>query len=80
MNKNEKKMKINAEKFAYTVVSSRNVEGDMPEEIAKKQLTLYLSAYWLAEKFNSLETQSFQNMKRKEYEDLMMKLSGYKVF
>ena len=31
-----KQMKIDAEKFAYTVISSHNVEGDVMEEIAKK--------------------------------------------
>jgi hypothetical protein len=79
MDKKDKKMKINPEKFAYTVISSRNVESNSPEEIAKKQLTLYLTAYWLAEKFNQLETQSFKSMEKKEYEDLMMKLTGIKV-
>lgn len=79
MDKKDKKMKINPEKFAYTVISSRNVESNSPEEIAKKQLTLYLTVYWLAEKFNQLETQSFKSMEKKEYEDLMMKLTGIKV-
>ncbi|MED4226284.1 hypothetical protein [Neobacillus cucumis] len=79
MDKMDKKMKINPEKFAYTVILSQNVESNLPEEIVKKQLTLYLSAYWLAEKFNQMEAQSFENMERREYEDLMVKLSGYRA-
>lgn len=77
--KKDKKVKINPEKFAYKVISSQNVESNLPEEIAKKKLSLYLTAYWLAEKFNHLEAQSFKNMERKEYDDLMVKLSGIKV-
>ncbi|MBM7654973.1 hypothetical protein [Neobacillus cucumis] len=79
MDKMDKKMKINPEKFAYTVISSQNVESNLPEEIVKKQLTLYLSAYWLVEKFNQMEAQSFENMERREYEDLMVKLSGFRA-
>ena len=40
MDKMDKKMKINPEKFAYTVISSQNVDSNLPEEIVKKQLTL----------------------------------------
>ncbi|MEH7415863.1 hypothetical protein V7266_11335 [Neobacillus drentensis] len=79
MEKKNSKMKIDAKKFAYTVISSQNIESNLEEEIAKKKLTLYLTAYWLAEKFNNLEAQSFRNMNRKDYEDLMVKLSGIKV-
>jgi hypothetical protein len=79
MEKKNSKMKIDAKKFAYTVISSQNIESDVVEEIAKKKLTLYLTAFWLAERFNNLEAQSFRNMNRKDYEDLMVKLSGIKV-
>jgi hypothetical protein len=80
MDKRDKQMKIDAEKFAYTVISSHHVEGDALEEIAKKQLTLYLTAYGLAERFNKLETQSFDTINKKDYEDLMLKLSGFRPF
>lgn len=76
----EKKMKINAEKFAYAVISSQSYENMLSEDIAKQQLTLYLSAYWLAEKFNDLESQSFKNMEKHEYERLMEKISRMRVF
>ncbi|PFN96372.1 hypothetical protein COJ85_24605 [Bacillus sp. AFS076308] len=71
MDKELKKLTIDAEKFAYTVVSSHHVENEMPEDIAKKQLTLYLTAYWLAERFNKLEAQSFENMERSGYEEFI---------
>ena len=80
MVKKDKQMKIDAEKFAYTVISSHHAEGATMEEMAKKQLTLYLTSYWLAERFNDLEAQSFDNINRKEYEELMLKLTGFKVF
>ena len=80
MDNKGKKMKIDAEKFAYAVISSHHVKSDSPEEIGKKQLTLYLIAYCLAERFNKLEAQSFGNMERKDYEDLMLKLSGFRAF
>ena len=41
MDKELKKLTIDAERFAYTVVSSHYVENGMPEDIAKKQLALY---------------------------------------
>ncbi|MEH7546711.1 MULTISPECIES: hypothetical protein [Bacillaceae] len=78
MDSQGKKMKIDAEKFAYTVISSQNVESDLPEEIAKNKLTIFLTSYWLAERFNQLEAQSFENMERKDYEDLLLKLSGFR--
>ncbi|MBT2729524.1 hypothetical protein J7E63_21780 [Bacillus sp. ISL-75] len=80
MDKELKKLTIDAEKFAYTVLSSHHVESGVPEDIAKKQLTLYLTAYWLAERFNKLEAQSFENMERSGYEEFMLKLSGLRAF
>ena len=79
MEKKNSKMKLDAKKFAYSVISSHNIESDVVEDIAKKKLTLYLTAYWLAEKFNNLEAQSFRNMNKKDYEDLMVKLQGIRV-
>jgi len=79
MDKKNSKMKIDAKKFAYSVISSQNIESDLVEEIAKKKLTLYLTAYWLAEKFNNLEAQTFRNINKKDYEDLMVKLQGIRV-
>jgi len=79
MDKKNSKMKIDAKKFAYSVISSQNIESDLVEEIAKKKLTLYLTAYWLAEKFNNLEAQNFRNINKKDYEDLMVKLQGIRV-
>ena len=79
MEKKNSKMKIDSKKFAYSVIESQSIDSDVVEDIAKKKLTLYLTAYWLAEKFNTLEAQSFRNMNKKDYEDLMVKLSGIKV-
>ncbi|WP_026695146.1 hypothetical protein [Peribacillus kribbensis] len=61
----EKKMSIDPEKFAYTVISSHQLDSGHPQEMAKKQLTLYLTADLLAEEFNELESQSFKNMEKR---------------
>ena len=73
-------MKIDPEKFAYTVISTNHVDSNSTEEIAKKQLALYLTSYLLAEKFNNLETQNFENIEGKDYEEFMLKLSGLRAF
>lgn len=55
MGKN-KAIYLEPEKFAELVVSSHQIHSEDYEEIAKKKLTLYLTALTLAERFNTLES------------------------
>jgi hypothetical protein len=66
-----KKMKIDPEKFAYHFVDSlqkREADHDI-EKVAKERLAAYLSAYFLIEQFNELESKRFQEAEKK-HEDL----------
>ncbi|CAM3067255.1 hypothetical protein [Lactiplantibacillus plajomi] len=54
-------LKLDQRKFADMIVKSHQVSDDLdPEAIVKRKLTLYLTAYYLAEKFNKLEDAHFQ--------------------
>ena len=46
-------IEIDAEKFAFSVVSSTPAIGDSPEAVAKDKLEHYLAAYKVAETHNS---------------------------
>lgn len=58
----DKTMKIDPEKFAYNVMNSTSLEvSDDVEANAKKKLLQYLSAYYLAIDFNSLEISAMED-------------------
>ncbi|HAT54966.1 MAG TPA: hypothetical protein DCW31_06985 [Lactobacillus sp.] len=59
---------IDPEKFAYNFVNSLTPTepGDDIERTAKKRLAAYLSAYYLIEQFNDLESTIFPTETEKE--------------
>lgn len=56
-------IQINKEQFAFSVINSTEIDisGLTDEEIAKKKLTLFLSSYFLADKFNCLEKKDLRD-------------------
>jgi len=59
---------------------SQNIPNDLdPETIVKQKLTLYLSAYYLAERFNKLEGAHFEGeISTDHYQKLMQQLKDDK--
>lgn len=57
------KLTIDKEKFAYSVLNSISIDSKnfTDEEIAKRQLTLFLTSYYLIDKFNCLEHRDLRN-------------------
>ena len=59
------KIQLDPDKFAYQVMTSvpiKDFENKDPERIAKDRLTQYLSAYYLATRFNLYELDRFDNI------------------
>ncbi|KRO17186.1 hypothetical protein [Lacticaseibacillus saniviri] len=51
---------LDQKKFAELVVGSHQVSDELdPEAIVKRKLTLYLTAYYMAERFNGLQDETF---------------------
>ena len=67
----DEKLTIDPAKFAETVILSQKCSGDNDEEIAKANLTLYITAYMLAEKFNRLENRAFFNKDNIEFQKII---------
>lgn len=62
-------LQLDPHKFAQLVIKSHQVSDELdPEAIVKRKLTLYLTAYYLAERFNHLEMQNFGNGSKSEKE------------
>ncbi|MDN4617787.1 hypothetical protein QCD85_06735 [Paenibacillus sp. PsM32] len=74
------KMRIDPEKFAYTVISSYSSDKDNAEAVAKDHLGVFLNAYFLAEKFNTLEAQLAEKAESKDFKALLAKLMDTKLF
>lgn len=53
------KLKIDAEKFAYSVVSNYCPKETDDLKASKEVLKRYLTAYYMAERFNTLEDRQF---------------------
>ncbi|MFB9770046.1 hypothetical protein [Lactiplantibacillus modestisalitolerans] len=53
------KMKLNEEKFAYAVVSNFDPQEADDLKASKAVLKRYLTAYYMAERFNKLEDRQF---------------------
>lgn len=62
----KEKMTIDPEKFAYTVLSTYDIESEDDEQLSKKMLSRYLSAYYLITKFNELETKQIDISKKND--------------
>lgn len=77
------KIKIDPEKFAYHFIDSirreNPSEGEM-ETASKEALAAYLSAYYLAQRFNNLENKFFDNNNSQElstYQRILSELNDY---
>ncbi len=66
-------LRLNPKQFANLVVESHQVPDDKdPETIVKRKLTLYLTAYYLAERFNELQQTTLSYApSRKNYQELL---------
>jgi len=73
-------LSLDPRKFAEMVISSHQVSDDLdPEAIVKRKLTLYLSAYYLADRFNKLENAHFEGaLDSKHYQQLLNELKDEK--
>jgi len=74
------KVKINPETFAHSVIASYTSSKEHLEAIAKDHLVLYLNAYFLAEKFNSMEQKLAEKADGKDFKELMAKVLETKLF
>ncbi len=74
------KVKINPEAFAHSVITGYTSSKDHLEAIAKDHLVLYLNAYFLAEKFNSMEERLAEKADSKDFKELMAKVLETKLF
>ena len=78
----EERLTINPEKFAYQFMNQLNhkdlVENEM-EDLAKEALAAYLTAYYIAEKFNNLENEFFSESKEHGsiYQRILSELNQY---
>ncbi|MCI1986163.1 MAG: hypothetical protein LKJ69_09610 [Lactobacillus sp.] len=73
-------LRLNPRDFAQLVIGSHQVSDELdPEAIVKRKLTLYLTAYYLAERFNSLQAQDLgAEDKQKQYQELLQQLADTK--
>lgn len=73
-------LKLEPRKFAEMIVASHTVSDGMdPEAIVKRKLTLYLTAYYLAERFNKLEDAHFKGaITGDHYQELLKELKDDK--
>lgn len=80
---NQQQLKINAENFAYHFMDSINrndIKKDNMEEAAKEALASYLTAYYLATRFNNLENKFFDEKhlhKVSAYQKILQELNQY---
>jgi hypothetical protein len=79
-NQNDSSLTLNQRKFAEMVVTSQHISDDLdPETIVKRKLTLYLTAYYLAERFNQLENAHFKGeISSDRYQELLQQLKDDK--
>ncbi|VDG22551.1 hypothetical protein [Lactiplantibacillus mudanjiangensis] len=55
------KLKLNEEKFAYAVVQNSNLAANEADDLkaSKAVLKRYLTAYYMAQEFNTMEDRQF---------------------
>lgn len=74
-------LKLDQKEFAKMIVNSHRVSDELdPEAIVKRKLTIYLTAYYLAEKFNNLQDETFTSglSTSQEYQQLLQQLQDTK--
>lgn len=79
-NQSDNNLKLDQRKFAEMVVASHRVSDELdPDAIVKRKLTLYLTAYYLAERFNKLEDAHFKGeITNDHYQKLLQELKDDK--
>ncbi|SPC37978.1 hypothetical protein [Latilactobacillus fuchuensis] len=75
MSNQPEKMKIDPEKFAYSVINNFQSTSDDNQRIAKDHLTLFLQSYYLITQFNELESNQFSYFKDTDMNKLFTSLS-----
>jgi hypothetical protein len=68
------KVEINPKEFAYHFIDSIQVENkkELLEDAAKTKLVGYLTAYYLADRFNEMEDDIFESARDKKIEDMSL--------
>jgi len=80
----QERLQIDAEKFAYQYLNTINIELNESTDLegsAKQALAAFLSAYYLADRFNSQENQFFadpdKDKKPSSYLQILSELNKY---
>ncbi|MGO2083045.1 hypothetical protein [Vagococcus sp.] len=79
----EKQVKIDPEKFAYHFMDTVNrptMKTEDMEDAAKEALAAYLTAYYIAQRFNNLENDFFIENHEKHvstYQKILSELNQY---
>ncbi|HCM88459.1 MULTISPECIES: hypothetical protein [Vagococcus] len=79
----ENQTKIDPEKFAYHFVDTikrPNMGTEEMEKAAKESLAAYLTAYYIAQRFNNLENNFFKEEQHHEvstYQKILSELNQY---
>ncbi len=71
-----KKISLDPETFAYAVLNTRKTAETDMEKVTKEALTLYLTAFSLAERFNQLESAQFDSTKNIDFKQLFISLQN----
>lgn len=79
----EKQTKIDPETFAYHFMNSaleKEMSAEEMEKAAKESLAAYLTAYYMAQRFNNLENTFFHDEKHEKvstYQKILSELNQY---
>lgn len=79
----EKQTKIDPETFAYHFMNSlshEQISTENMEQKAKESLAAYLTAYYIAQRFNNLENTFFEersHVKGSTYQKILSELNQY---
>ncbi|MGX6977972.1 hypothetical protein ACWN8V_01670 [Vagococcus elongatus] len=79
----DKQTKIDPEAFAYRFMETIKHSGDAVEEMekaAKESLAAYLTAYYIAQRFNNLENSFFEEQQHHDvstYQKILSELNQY---
>lgn len=75
-------LKLDQKEFAKMIVNSHRVSDELdPEAIVKRKLTIYLTAYYLAEKFNNLQDETYFRTKHKSgVSEIITTTSRYEIW
>lgn len=67
----KEKIDIDPKEFAYAVIGNYQVDSEDDEMVSKKKLSRYLTAYYLADKFNQLEQDQFNLSKSNDLKKML---------